>query len=512
MRRDSQIDERTLREVYLRGFAQGGHERQAVDDHVLLQQGQRHLRQREPLPAHRGAARRVGLRRLRDERLGCRPRPRPGAEGRPRPGDAGAHRGTRKRVRTALAAGDIDEATIEQAYARVERVLRLARRRPRGRARQLRRRRPPRAGPRTAAEQCIVLLSNDGVLPLAPETRVAVVGEFARTPRYQGAGSSRVNPTRLDNALDAITALVGHDVPFAPGFVTAPGQELPASAHDDAVAVARDADVVLAFLGLGESHESEGYDRDTCDLPAEQLALLEDILAVNANVVVVLSNGSSVLLPFADRVRAIVEGWLLGQAGGPAIADVLYGVGEPVGQDHRDHPAPARGCAVLPALPRRRHRRPLRRGPVRRLPRLRRRGNRRGLPVRPRPVVHHASATPTCPSPSREAGLAVALTVTNTGERAGREVVQAYVVDRRARRWFGYPRELKGFADRHPRAGRVPPGRDRDPARRAGVLERARPRLGGRGRELHRSRWAPPAVTCGSPPASRWPATSPSVR
>ena len=178
-----------------------------------------------------------------------------------------------------------------------------------------------------------MLLSNDGILPLAPETKVGVVGEFARTPRYQGAGSSHVNPTKLDNALDAIAAIVGHEVPFAPGFSTNPKVPVADGALDAAVAVAKDADVVLAFLGLGEAHESEGFDRTTCDLPAEQLAVLEGILAVNANVVVVLSNGSSVIVTsFKDRVRAIVEGWLLGQAGGPATADVLYGNVNPSGK------------------------------------------------------------------------------------------------------------------------------------------------------------------------------------
>ncbi len=120
-------------------------------------------------------------------------------------------------VVAALESGDIDQATIDTAYARIVRILKLAQASLDG---------APdtfdvdahHALARKAAEQSIVLLSNDGILPLAAETKVAVVGEFARTPRYQGAGSSRVNPTRLDNALDAISAIVGHEVPFAPGF------------------------------------------------------------------------------------------------------------------------------------------------------------------------------------------------------------------------------------------------------------------------------------------------------
>jgi len=442
MRRDSQIDERTLREVYLRGFAKvvtsarpwtimcsynkvnGTY---ASENHFLLTEVLRgdwgfdgFVMSDWGAVHDRVKALKAGL----DLEMP-------------------AHTAHEEAVRAALAAGDIDEATIEQAYARVERILRLA-------VASLEDAPDSfdvdghHALARRTAEQCIVLLSNDGVLPLARETRVAVVGEFARTPRYQGAGSSRVNPTRLDNALDAITALVGHEVAFAPGFVTAPGQELAASAHDDAVAIARDADVVLAFLGLGESHESEGYDRDTCDLPAEQLALLEDILAVNANVVVVLSNGSSVLVPFADRVRAVVEGWLLGQAGGPAIADVLYGVVNPSGKITETIPHRLEDVPSFLHFP----------GDVSGV----RYGE--GLFVGYRgydaagtavafPFGHGLSYTTFGYSDltvsSGDAGLAVALTVTNTGDRAGREVVQAYVSvpDSKVVR---VPRELKGFA------------------------------------------------------------------
>lgn len=346
-------------------------------------------------------------------------------------------------VRAALDAGEIDPAVVDTAFGRIESVVRKARASLDGAPDEF-----DVDGhhdlARKMAQECVVLLSNDGVLPLAPATRVAVVGEFARTPRYQGAGSSRVNPTRLDSALDAINGLVGHEVPFAPGFITAAGQELAPDAHERAVTVARDADVVLAFLGLGENHESEGYDRDTLDLPAEQLALLDDILAVNENVVVVLSNGSSVLLPFAGRVRAVVEGWLLGQAGGGALADVLYGVANPSGKLTETIPHRLEDVPSYPHFP----------------------GDDtgvrygeglfvgyRGYDARGTEVAFpfghglsyttfdysDASATAT------DAGLDVAVRVTNTGDRAGREVVQVYVsvpgstVTRPGR-------ELKGFA------------------------------------------------------------------
>ena len=344
----------------------------------------------------------------------------------------------------ALEAGDIDEATIDLAYGRIETIVRRA------------------AGTladapdsfdvdghhalaRRAAEQAIVLLANDGILPLAPDADVVVVGEFARTPRYQGAGSSRVNPTRVDNTLDAINAIVGREVPFAPGFSTHPSKPAPEGAHAEAVELAKGAGTVLLFLGLGESHESEGYDRTTLDLPADQVALLTDICAVNANVVVVLSNGSSVLVPAVDGVRSIVEGWLLGQAGGPAIADVLYGVVNPSGKitetiplrledvpSHLNFPGDASGVRYGEGLF----------------------VGYRGYDASNREVAYpfgHGLSYTTFDYADVAATasgdvVTVTVTVTNTGDRAGREIVQAYV-SKPVSQVVRVPRELRAFAD-----------------------------------------------------------------
>jgi beta-glucosidase len=181
---------------------------------------------------------------------------------------------------------------------------------------------------REAAGRAIVLLKNDGgILPLARDADIAVIGAFATEPRYQGGGSSLVNPTRLDNALNEIRALAGGTVSYAQGFDD--GAQVDGA---QAVAAASGADVAVVFLGLPARLESEGYDRADIDLPAEQLALLDDVVAANANTIVVLSNGSAVALPFAEKVPAIIEGWLLGQAGGGATADVLFGAVNPSGK------------------------------------------------------------------------------------------------------------------------------------------------------------------------------------
>jgi beta-glucosidase len=194
---------------------------------------------------------------------------------------------------------------------------------------------------RRAAAEGVVLLKNDGdLLPLDPDAvRLAVIGEFARTPRFQGAGSSKVNPTRVDDALTELRTAVGDgaSVTFAPGFgVDDPDAEPDlddAALLADAVEVARAAETVVVFLGLPASEESEGFDRTHIDLPASQLAVLDAVAAVNPRVVVVLANGGVVAVHgWEHRAPAILEAWLGGQAGGGGVVDVLLGTVNPAGR------------------------------------------------------------------------------------------------------------------------------------------------------------------------------------
>lgn len=191
---------------------------------------------------------------------------------------------------------------------------------------------------RDVARRCPVLLRNDEVdtvgalLPLSPSTSVAVIGEFARTPRIQGGGSSRINPFRVDVTLDEMRAIADLDaVDFAPGFVIGATESDP-DLVDDAVALARRVDVAVVFVGLGDDDESEGFDRDDWALPAPQIDLVVRVLEANPRTVVVVSNGGVVDLAEVDAAPAILEAWLLGQAGGGAIADILYGVADPSGR------------------------------------------------------------------------------------------------------------------------------------------------------------------------------------
>lgn len=190
---------------------------------------------------------------------------------------------------------------------------------------------------RDAAASCAVLLKNQRqTLPLRPQpsTTIAVIGEFARTPRFQGAGSSQVNPTRVDAALTELQADVpgGVTIRFAAGFGL-DGTDDDAGLTAEAVSIAQDADVVVAFLGLPASAESEGFDRTHIDLPANQLALLERLAVLTPDVIVVLTNGSAVRTStWEQHAAAILECWLPGQAGGGAIADLLLGVVSPSGR------------------------------------------------------------------------------------------------------------------------------------------------------------------------------------
>jgi beta-glucosidase len=241
------------------------------------------------------------------------------------PGDRGA--GNRLVV-DAVKAGELDEVLVDRSAGRVAALAEFVT--------------EPTDGfdadahhtlARELAAGCAVLLKNDrDALPLAPGSQVAVVGEFARTPRYQGGGSSHVHATRVDDALTALGDLHSGTVTFAPGF-TLDGTGDAAALREDAVDVARDADVTLIFAGLAESDESEGFDRTTLDLPSAQVELIRAVAAVSRRTVVVLSSGSVVSLEgWHDDVDAVLAGFLLGQAGGGALADLLTGAVDPSGR------------------------------------------------------------------------------------------------------------------------------------------------------------------------------------
>lgn len=186
---------------------------------------------------------------------------------------------------------------------------------------------------REAAAQAIVLLRNDGdLLPFDSSESVAVIGAMATEPRYQGGGSSKVNATKVDIPLDEIKKHAGTDVAYAAGYTTdGDGSSQSSELISEAVTTARAATNVVLFLGLAGHQESEGFDRTTIDLPSDQLELAQAVLTANPRTAVVLSRGG-VLRVDPLLAPAILDGALLGQAGGGAIADVLFGTVNPSGK------------------------------------------------------------------------------------------------------------------------------------------------------------------------------------
>jgi beta-glucosidase len=357
------------------------------------------------------------------------------------PGSGGR---TDTQIVAAVREGSLDEAVLD---ASAERIATLARR-----WQQTERVVGPldvdshHALAREAAGRSIVLLKNEGnLLPLQAQRSVALIGAFVEQPRYQGAGSSMINPTRIDSVANEIVSKVGEDFVFqAPGF-TLNGSGDAAALRAEAITVAAKHDVAVVFLGLPATEESEGYDREHIHLPTVQLELLDAVLEVNPNTVVVLSNGGVVALPFVDRVPAILEGWLLGQAGGGAIADVLYGDVNPSGKLSETIPVRLEDTPAFLNFPGED-------GHVR---------YGEGLFVGYRwfdvrkievafPFGHGLSYTTfgyedATASVNEDGDVDVRVRVTNTGNRAGREVVQAYtgLASEAVQR---PERELKAFA------------------------------------------------------------------
>jgi beta-glucosidase len=182
-----------------------------------------------------------------------------------------------------------------------------------------------------AAEESIVLLKNDGnILPLTKGKKVAIIGDFAKDARYQGAGSSIVNPTILDQTLDCLKDTGITSIGFESGFDRYGKKSR--KKVDHACVLAKDADVVLLYMGLDEVTEAEGLDRQSMGIPDNQIELLHALHQVNPNIVAVLSCGAVVEMPWINKVQGLVHGYLAGQAGAKAILRILSGEVNPSGK------------------------------------------------------------------------------------------------------------------------------------------------------------------------------------
>lgn len=300
---------------------------------------------------------------------------------------------------------------------------------------------------RVAAESMVLLKNDSGLLPLSVDDDIAVIGSFAQMPRIQGTGSSQVNPVRVDNAWTALQDTFGRPVPFARGYdQTAEGED--PALIEAAVEVAASAKKVLLFVGLPGIFESEGFDRTTMDMPAQHTKLIDAVCRANPATIVILTNGSAITMDWSTQAGAILATGLSGQAGGSAVVDVLFGRVNPSGRLSETLPWKQADVPSDPWFP----------GTGRSVE------YREGIYVGYRyynsfdvdvcyPFGHglsytrfeYESADAAKTSNAQGAPLEVTVTLTNSGDRAGGEVVQLYL-SRSGSAACRPKQELKGFA------------------------------------------------------------------
>jgi beta-glucosidase len=190
-----------------------------------------------------------------------------------------------------------------------------------------------------AMESAVLLKNADDILPLDTNANIALLGCMAEIPRYQGAGSSHINPTKLTSIRDSL-----------PGTLYVPGYNPDGSTTEtmltEAANIAKAVEVAVVVVGLPDSYESEGFDRDTMKMPEGHLKLIDTVSVANPNTVIVLCSGSVVECPWADRVKAILYMGLSGQAGGEAIVDLLFGKSNPCGKLAESWPAVYEDCVT----------------------------------------------------------------------------------------------------------------------------------------------------------------------
>ncbi|HEY88167.1 MAG TPA: glycosyl hydrolase [Thermoflexia bacterium] len=352
-----------------------------------------------------------------------------------------------QRVIKAAQAGELDEQVLDEAVKRLLHVIFQAVETPKDAQgfdvaahHQLAR--------KIAGESLVLLKNEGGLLPLQAGQKLALIGSAAREAHFQGGGSSHIHPTRVDSPYDEIAALAGEvELLFAPGYQAEPGRDQ--ALIDEAVSCAQEAEVALLYIALPSYIESEGYDRQNMRLTAQQEALIQAVAAVQPQTVVILNNGSAIeMLEWIDLVPAVLEAWMMGQAGGGAIADVLFGRVNPSGKLAETFPL---RLADTPAY----LNFPGENGVVR---------YGEGLFIGYRyydarqqevlfPFGHGLSYTTFAYSQLRVSaekfnapdGLQISVDVTNTGDVAGKEIVQLYVHDQESR-LVRPEKELKGFA------------------------------------------------------------------
>jgi beta-glucosidase len=237
-----------------------------------------------------------------------------------------------RRVKAAVEAvrsGQLDEAVLNESVRRILRIVFKANETPKGGSFDVD---AHHELARKIAAEGMVLLKNDGILPLKGHQHIAVIGRSAENAHFQGGGSSHINPTKVAVPFKELQSRAGHaELTYAGGYPT--DNSFRQDLIDQAAGLAQAADVALLYIALPTFKESEGYDRKDLDLTEQQIALIKAVATVQPRTVVVLNNGAPVAMSaWIDSVSAVLEGWMMGQAGGAALADVLFGKVNPCGK------------------------------------------------------------------------------------------------------------------------------------------------------------------------------------
>jgi beta-glucosidase len=349
-----------------------------------------------------------------------------------------------KAIVEAVQNGTLDEAVLDESVRRILRIVFKAAETPKGGEFDI----PGHhALARQAATEGIVLLKNNGLLPLKNPDHVAVIGRGAEHPHFQGGGSSFINTTQVDIPFKELQKLAGNaELTYSEGYPA--NAEFKQALIDEAVVNATNADVAILYIALPNYKESEGYDRADMDLTEQQVALIKAVSAVQPNTVVVLNNGAAVVMDeWIGGVAAVLEAWLMGQAGGGAVADVLFGKVNPSGKLSETFPHKLSDTPAYTNFPGSNGKVHYGEGlfigyryyDTKEMPVLFSFGH--GLSYT---TFEYSNANVSAGTFKDKDGLTVSVDVKNTGAMAGKEVVQFYVRDHKSK-LIRPQKELKGF-------------------------------------------------------------------
>jgi len=243
----------------------------------------------------------------------------------------GSHQLHDQRVKKAIKKGLISEELLNKRVSRILDLMIESNRVLEEKAQPYNQEKHHQLAKEVAIESMVLLKNDNHILPLKKDKTVALIGAFAKKPRYQGSGSSLINPSQLSTAYDAFEEILGDHLLYADGY-DLKSDDINQDLIDEAIQVAKKAHVVVLMVGLTDLYESEGFDREHMDMPNNHTALIEALSAVTDHLIVCLSNGAPIRMPWLNQAQAVIEQYLSGQASGQALAEIIFGQANPSGK------------------------------------------------------------------------------------------------------------------------------------------------------------------------------------